>query len=191
MNEPEIIKQIQNGDMKAFEQLFNYYKNTALRTAYLITGNLYTSEDVVQETFVQCYLKINSLRSSESFKSWFYRILTRNAWNYSKKDKKITPIQDIYEKADNQSINKSIGDYLKNEEYKVIHSEIEKLDIKLKTTIVLFYFNDLSIKEIAKTLGCMEGTVKSRLHKGRTVLKKSLKCFYDDRGIRENGTVKI
>lgn len=194
MNESVVIKQIQDGNINAFDELFNRYKNTALRTAYLITGNLHTGEDVVQETFIQCYLKINSLKNPDSFKSWFYRILTRTAWNYSKKDKKLTPVEDIYERADGQGINQSMADYLKSQEYEFIYSEIDKLDIKLKTTIILFYFNDLSVKETAKALGCLEGTVKSRLHNARAVLKKKLSCFYDDnsekKGVRENETIK-
>lgn len=191
MKEYDIIKQIQGGNVKLFDELFFRYKNSALRTAYLITGNLHTSEDIVQETFVQCYLKLNSLKNPESFKSWFYKVLTRTAWVYSKKDRKATPIENIYEKVDFQNTEKTMVDYLKNEEYELIYYEIEKLDIKLKTTIILFYFNDLSIKEIAKTLGCMEGTVKSRLHNGRSILKKGLNCFNEKKEVNENEAIKI
>ncbi len=191
MNESEIIKQIKSGNEKAFDELFNSYKNIALRTAYLITGNLCTAEDAVQETFIQCYFNINSLKNSQSFKPWFYKILTRTSWSCAKKDKKVTPVENIYERFDAQSIDKSIKDYLKNEEYEIIYSEIEKLDIKLKTTVILFYFNDLSIKEISKTLGCIEGTVKSRLHRARAILKESLINFYDIGGGSKNETIRI
>ena len=87
MNETEVVKKIQAGDMNAFEEIFEIYKNQAIRYAYLITNNKFTSEDIVQETFVKCYLKIKDLKNVEQFKSWLFKILTRTAWDYMKKDK--------------------------------------------------------------------------------------------------------
>ena len=55
MEDRELVEKVANGDFEAFEELFNKYKGTAMRTAYLICGNKATSEDIVQETFVQCY----------------------------------------------------------------------------------------------------------------------------------------
>ena len=58
MNETEVVKKIQAGDMNAFEEIFEIYKNQAIRYAYLITNNKFTSEDIVQETFVKCKYKL-------------------------------------------------------------------------------------------------------------------------------------
>ena len=56
----------------------------------------------------------------------------------------------------------------------MLHEAIEKLDIKQKTVIVLYYFNELTVKEIANIMGCFEGTVKSRLYSARRKLKNNL-----------------
>lgn len=174
MEERELIRKVQEGDMRAFEQLFEQYKYKAMRTAYLITGNKYASEDIVQEAFTTCYLSIKTLKSPEYFKTWFFKLLTRIAWRYIKKEKTLIPteeINDVIEK--NQDLtapNEIEVRQAKSEVYK----EILKLDYKLQTTIVLYYYNELSVKEIAKVMGCLEGTVKSRLHTARKKLKISL-----------------
>lgn len=160
--------------MNAFEEIFEIYKNQAIRYAYLITNNKFTSEDIVQETFVKCYLKIKDLKNVEQFKSWLFKILTRTAWDYMKKDKAVLPVEDIFEKAKNENIDKSLHSYIRNEESKMLRAEIDNLELKQKTVIVLYYFNGFTIKEIAKIMGCFEGTVKSRLHSARKNLKVAL-----------------
>jgi len=174
MEEKELIKKIQSGDMNAFTKIFEIYKDQALKYSYLIIGNKFTSEDIVQEAFIKCYLNAEKLKNIELFKPWFFKILTRIAWKYADKEKKLLPIENILEKAHSDSIDESINVYIKNQEAETLHAEIENLDLKQKTVIVLFYFNCLTIKEIAKVMGCFEGTVKSRLNTARKKLKASL-----------------
>lgn len=174
MSEIELVKKIQSGDMNALGEIFEIYKNQALKYAYLITGNKFTSEDIVQEAFIKCYLSAKSLKNVEMFKAWFFKILTRIAWKHVGKEKKAMPVDNILEKADGESIDKSINMYIRNQEEQALHAEIEHLDLKQKTVIILYYFNGLSIKEIAKVMGSFEGTVKSRLYSARKKLKQSL-----------------
>ena len=84
----------------AFFIIYEKYKNAALRTAYLITGNRYTGEDILQETFVQCCLHIKELKDPATFKAWFYRILTRTAWKFAKKKKSAVPVENLFETID-------------------------------------------------------------------------------------------
>lgn len=191
MCEEEIVIKIQSGDMKALGELFEIYKNQSLKYAYLITGSKHTSEDIVQEAFISCYNNVKSLKNPKFFKSWFFKILTRIAWRYAKKDKKSLPIDNIFEKADEKSIDTSIEQYLRKEQNNNIHEEIEKLDLKQKTVIVLYYFNGLTVKEIAKIMGCFEGTVKSRLHSARIKLKSSLTKYDDEYNHRNLKRVRI
>lgn len=187
MNEEGLIEKIQSGDMNAFEQLFEIYKNQAFRYSYLITGNMHTSEDIIQEAFIKCYTNINDLKKSHQFKAWFFKILTRIAWKHSNKDKKAYPVGNIFEKAESETIDKSVDTYIRTQEYEILHAEIEKLDLKQKTVIILFYFNGLNVKEIAKVMGCFEGTVKSRLHSARKKLKDSLLKDYKYEDVRAQG----
>lgn len=190
VNEIETVKLVQSGNIEAFEKLFDKYKTSAIRTVYLITGNIHTSEDIVQEAFIKCYCSIKSLKNVESFKSWFFKILVRIAWNYSNREKNLIPIDNIYEEADNASIDKSIDNFIQNERNSTLYDEIDKLELKQKTVIVLYYFNDMSISEIAKAMGCFEGTVKSRLYKARKNLKSALQHSIKDSG-EESGNDEI
>ncbi|CUU49417.1 RNA polymerase sigma factor [Clostridium beijerinckii] len=190
MSEEELVIKIQSGDMNALGELFEMYKNESFKYSYLITGSKYTSEDIVQEAFISCYNNIRSLKNPKSFKSWFFKMLTRIAWRYAKKDKKSLPVDNIFEKLDEKNIDTSIEQYLRKEQNNNLYAEIEKLDLKQKTVIVLYYFNGLTVSEIAKVMGCFEGTVKSRLHSARKKLKSSLiKCDdeYNHRNLKRVG----
>lgn len=174
MNEIELVKKIQSGDMNALGQIFEIYKNSALKYSYIITGNKFTSEDIVQETFIKFYLNAKALKNPEQFKPWFFKILTRTAWKRVGKEKKNLPVENIFEKAAYESIDESIHKYIRNQEEEALRVEIEHLDLKMKTVIVLYYFNGFTVKEIAKIMGTFEGTVKSRLYKARKKLKENL-----------------
>lgn len=183
MNEVEIIKEVQNGSLNAFAQLFELYKTQSIRIVYLITGDMYLSEDIVQEAFIKCYHSVKNLNNTELFKSWFFKLLTRMSWKYIDRQKKLVPFDDISQKADEEKTSESLNNFVQNEQYKELHAEIKNLELKQRTTIVLYYFNDMSIKEISKIMGCFEGTVKSRLYTARNKLKISLQ-------ISENNNIK-
>ncbi|PHV70472.1 RNA polymerase subunit sigma-24 [Sporanaerobium hydrogeniformans] len=175
MEEIELIRKVREGDKEAFGALFERYKVQAIRTVYLITGDQYRSEDIVQEAFVKCYLSIHKLRNPEQFRAWFFRILTRLAWRNDVRAKRMVPTEDIMEvmnkKADQISLENI---YLQSETQRLLQGEIEKLGSEHQMILILYYYNELSVKEIAKVVGCLEGTVKSRLHTARGQLKKAL-----------------
>lgn len=172
MDNIDIIQRCKNGDLDAFNLLFKEYSVKAVRTVYLITGKKDISEDIVQEAFIKCFSEIKKLKKAEAFKSWFYRLLTRTCWRYCSKQKTNLCIDDINYK-NIISTNFTLSDITEKDEMKhLIGKSLDKLSMPLKTTIVLYYYNELSIKEIAKVLDCFEGTIKSRLHNARKLLKK-------------------
>ena len=184
MDEKELVIKIQSGDMSAFEKLFQIYKNEAYRYSYLITGNKNISEDIVQEAFVACYAHIKNIKDPGKFKSWFFKILTRTAWKYLSKEKRSVPVDNIFEKADYDKNDDAMNEYMRKEQAEILREEIENLEIKQKTVIILYYF-----KEIADVMGCFEGTVKSRLYSARKKLKSILVKSeeYAHIGIKECG----
>lgn len=169
-----LVRAFQSGDEAAFEQLFERFASEALRTACLICGNRASGEDIVQEAFVQVYLKINTLHKPEQFRSWFYKIMTRLAWRGSGREKRQVPVADIYETAEGVQEVDALAAFICGEEAKALYEAISKLPPKHKTVVVLYYFNGFTVKEIAHILGTLEGTVKSRLHAARTMLQKEL-----------------
>lgn len=171
-NSAELVQQLQKGNQKAFEELFQLYKLKAIRTAYLLTGSKSLADDIAQEAFVQCYLKIQTLKDPEKFKTWFFKCLTRMAWKMASKEKSAIPVENIYEMADSEDIERVEMDFLQKELSEEIMKGINTLDEKQRTTILLYYYNEFSISEIATIMSCFEGTVKSRLYTARRNLKK-------------------
>lgn len=174
LQERELVVNVQNGDMQAFEQLFELYKYKALRTIYSMTRDKDISEDIVQEVFVSCYTSIKDLKNPEYFKTWFYRMLTRTTWRYMEKEKRLIPVEDISRKLECSNEKSSLEKVEQKESSELLYQEILKLQPKLQTTLILYYYNEFSVKEIAQTMGCLEGTVKSRLYTGRRRLKVNL-----------------
>jgi len=174
MNEFDLIVSIQNGDSDSFRKLYELYRNKAVRTAYLITGNGATAEDVVQEAFVKCYFEIGKLQNPQCFRTWFYKLLVRTAWRYAKTEKKNVPVQDVFEESKTAGEKSVEQQYLDAERSNLLYEQIRKLDKKKRTAVMLFYYSELSTKEIARVMGCLEGTVKSRLHFARKILKNNL-----------------
>lgn len=176
MDDIVLIKRLQQGDAAAFPTLYENYQKQALRTACFLTGNQSTAEDVVQETFIKCYLQIRSLKDPASFRSWFFRILTRQAWSATAKDKKTTPVNDLFESMENETNGEDSSLYtLRKESHILLMDAVNSLDKKQKAVVVLYYYNTMSISEISKIVGCMEGTVKSRLYFARQKLYARLK----------------
>ena len=168
-----LVKEMIAGDMDAFDRLMEIYQPKALRVAYLISGNYADSEDIVQETFVACYMNRQEIRSAEAFKSWFYRTLSRKAWRICRKKKKEQPSEEIFSE-EVEAPGELLSDMVQKEEERMIFRAICSLPVKHRTVVVLYYYNQMSVKEIAKTLGCLEGTVKSRLYHAKQKLKSIL-----------------
>ncbi len=167
----ELVERLKNGDMEALETLYERYKDEAYRTACLITGKRSDGEDLTQEAFVNCVQSINSLRDGSKFHAWLLKSLTRAAWKYSRKTRRETPVPEFFENAEAES---ALSAVLKTDEQRRLYQALDALDVKRKTVIVLYYFDELSVKETAKALGVTEGTVKSRLFSARRILRKAL-----------------
>ncbi len=173
MEEIELVRSMIDGNLDAFDRIMKLYQPKALRVAYLISGSYADSEDIVQETFVACYLKRQELRNPEAFKSWFYRSLARNAWKVCRKKKWEQPSEEVYGES-LAAPGEILADMVMKEEESLLYDAIMNLPVKLRTVIVLYYYNQMSIKEIARACGCLEGTVKSRLYNGKRKLREIL-----------------
>ena len=153
------------------ETLTNYIKENQekfYRIALTYSKNEDAALDIVQEAIVKALNNINKLKKEEYVKTWFYRILINECLQHIKKSKRIS----IYEFQDIESQIEWNDDISINgiDMYKYI----ESLDSKLRTVIILRYFEDMKIEEIAKITKTNVNTVKSRLYKALQVLKKCI-----------------
>ena len=153
------------------ETLINYIKENEdkfYRIAFSYSKNEDAALDIVQEAIVKSLNHINKLKNEEYVKTWFYRILINECLQYIKKNKRIITyesqeIENKIEWNDDISIN-GIDMY----------KYIQNLNKKLRTVIILKYFEDMKIEEIAKITKTNISTVKSRLYKALEILKNSI-----------------
>ena len=171
--EIQLVERMMSDDREAFDCLMKQYYPKTLRMAYLISGNYADSEDIVQETFVLCYVSRKKIKEPEYFENWLYKTLTREAWRICRKRKKEQPVDEVF--GEDTPGNASVLDEVMNTARdRKLYEAIKELPEKQRTTVVLYYFNQLSTREISKVMGCMEGTVKSRLYTARNNLKQVL-----------------
>ncbi len=175
LTEEMLVKQMKKGDKASFDMLYEKYKNMALHTAYLITGDYSYSEDVVQDTFVKVYLHCKELKNDSGFKAWMMQILVRTAYKCGRKKSRELPDDEVTQKMDTGRTLSSLEQVIMQEEAEAITQAVRTLPVKQRTVVVLYYYQEYQISEIAQIVGCLEGTVKSRLHTARKKLKSVLK----------------
>ncbi len=177
MDKMTLVERCKKGDWEAYSMLYQEYVVKAMRTAYLMVGNKALAEDIVQETFIQCFQKIESLKKTEAFESWLYKILTRLSYRMGYKESRILSAYKYEERINNieaPASEEPLHTLENNETRDEVKSALISLSPPIRTVIVLYYFNEMSIKEISNILDCFEGTVKSRLHNGRKQLRRLL-----------------
>ncbi|NMA85942.1 MAG: sigma-70 family RNA polymerase sigma factor [Tissierellia bacterium] len=170
MGEKRLIKNLKKGKEEAYIELVELYGNKLLRTLYLMTRDEKEAEDIVQETFIRVFKYIDSFKGDSSLYTWVYRISQNIA-----KDKLVSqtitiPYEDI--EISSENIEEILVDKINRE---ILKKELNELNFIYKQVIILFYYEDLSIKEISQILEEKEGTIKSRLSRGRNLLKKALR----------------
>lgn len=139
------------------------------RFAYRYMKNADESVEVVQETIVKALEKIHTLRQKEYLKAWFYRILINECITNIRKNKRIVFTEQCYDVPYNDT------DISKKELTSIIFKAIDNLDIKYKTIILLRFYEDMTISDIADVLKININTVKSRLYRALDILKSELK----------------
>jgi len=212
MNDLEInlIKRIQSGEVNAFEDIVNKYKDKAMTLAMRILRNDEDAEDAIQEAFIKTFRAIVDKQFEErsKFSTYFYRIVYNTAIDFYKKHKSKTySLISIDEKRTNDEGNVTdIADFelnidrnkyfmssafdvdkkaVENELQEIVNRYLELIPEKYGTILTLFYINDLSHEEISETLKLPLGTVKNRIFRAKDKLKELLTSKYKEEELLE------
>ena len=162
-----------NGDKKAFETLYNKYKNKIQYFIFNIVNDYQKAEDITQETFM--YILQNNPRDNYSFKYYIYLIAKSRAYNYINVEKRRSEIDEKYSLKRSDEIQKSIEDILITEETKnELLKLISMLDTKYKNALYLVKIEELSYQEAASILGETLSNTKVLIHRGKNELRKIL-----------------
>ncbi len=180
LEDSEIMKLVIKNDTKAFSVLYDRYSQLMVNYFYKMLWQDYEkAQDFMQDLFAKIIEKPKHYDPSRNFKTWMYSVANNMCKNEYRKQavrsNTANSLDDTIQVKDlNTDIVKKTDENRFNER---LNEELDRLDDKQKSTFVLRYFEDMPIKEIAKTLNCSEGTVKSRLFYTLKKLASSLKEY--------------
>lgn len=173
LTEEKIIEQFQQNNFKNFNIIYKkYYKKIYFFLLKMLKDDK-LAEDISQEVFLDVISGINNLKNVDAFSSWIRKIAL-NKVNTIIKNKKNFSICSLNSICDLSSDYYLLEEIILKEECLSIVSEINKLPDSKGRAIVLYYFKELSLKEIALIENIPIGTVKSRLYSAKKLLKKSM-----------------
>lgn len=171
------------GSGKAFEELVIRYENKVFGTAYKVTKNKFSAEDVSQDAFVSAWIKLNTLKDKTKFGSWVCSIAKNSAIGLVRHYR--GAFSDVcFELLENTDLGESkseLTSFYERERDEGLRETVETLSEKIRETVKLHYFEEMSVEEIAKRQNIPQGTVKWRLAEGRKRLRKEY-------GIMENSS---
>ncbi|MFG6102687.1 sigma-70 family RNA polymerase sigma factor [Leptolyngbyaceae cyanobacterium CCMR0082] len=178
-NDQELIFLVRQGNKAAFGQLVLRYQPMAQRLAKRLVGNDDLAQELVQEAMLQAYLSLEKLREPTRFKSWLYGIVLNICRNHLKRHKVICfSLETMVQKLMDEPLigsSASPQKIVEQEELRItVLNAVEQLSEKNRLATLLFYEEQLSLKEVAAHLNISVGAVKGRLHKSRHQLKEKL-----------------
>ncbi len=180
MDEQELIRRCQAGNLEAFEPIFRAHAPMAVRTAFLITHDWAAAEDATQEAFARAFRAIGSFRIGEAFAPWLYRIVVNEAKRAARRSRPAaTSVEDLAGVPDGAELGPeeaAVG----AERRQRLWVAIESLPEPQRLVLILKYFRGFSEVETAAALGISLGRVKSRLYAARQRLKALLGPFEED-----------
>ncbi|EIP98391.1 RNA polymerase sigma factor, sigma-70 family [Opitutaceae bacterium TAV1] len=181
-----IVRQVQAGDVQAFDTLVRRYRERVLGVVYNLTSNREDAADLTQDAFLKAFQSINRFQGQSSFFTWLYRIAVNSTLSHLRKSKlrsffsfeklqEDPPVAEIV----NQLTDKNGADrrLFLSELQEKLNEALQKLSIRHRTVITLFEIDGLSHEEIAEIVGCSAGTVRSRLHYAKQQLQAELQPY--------------
>jgi len=176
-DEQKLIEAAQNGNTEAFGKLIRQNQKRLFRFIYGLVKSFDMTEDVVQESFVKAYTKIDNFNTAYAFYPWIATIARNLAYNMIQREQKKDSLEKLQEVGfDPQSSDLGALDKLLNDENsKRLYKAISALPVKYRTVFSLRHFEQMDYAEIASYLKIPPGTVDSRLYRARQMLLESVK----------------
>lgn len=176
LDDAELVRRAKDGDVRAYEELVRRHQSIAQRVAYLVVRSVPDAQDATQEAFVKAYRALDRFRGDAPFRPWLLRIVHNEAHNARRRATR----QDRL--ALRAAENPASGDAAPSPEAEVLsesarvalHQAVEGLPEPHRTIISCRFFLGLSVTETAVMLGVAPGTVKSRLNRALSRLRREL-----------------
>ncbi len=185
----ELVLKVQQGDKKAFDLLVQKYQHKIIQLVNRYIKDPSEAQDIAQETFIKAYRALGNFRGDSAFYTWLYRIAINTAKNYlvsrarksSDYEVDITDAEQVEHSPRLKGLDTPEQELLNEEILETIKSAIDGLAEDMKIAIMLREFEGMSYEEIAVTMNCPVGTVRSRIFRAREAIDKQLKPLLDKR----------
>ena len=179
---------VQNADRKTFDDLVHRCHKQAYNVAYRMTGNHADAEDLTQDTFLKAFRFFANYNRSMPFENWLYRIMS-NVFVDTLRRRPKAQIRSLDEpiRQEEGETTLDLPDSAEGPEAITLSNELDaEMQAALNTlpedfrlTVILCDIEGLSYEEISEVMGCSIGTVRSRLHRGRKLLREKLRPYFD------------
>jgi len=173
-----LIEASLGGDTSAFGQLVEKYQLRLFNTICRVTSNREEAEDVVQEAFVQAYVKLSTFRQNSAFFTWLYRIAFNTAVSRGRRRKIDTSIDLTRERTGDEPVDDDENPEQRMERLEradQVQAGLARLSEEHRSILILRDMQDCTYEEIAEILNLAIGTVRSRIHRARVQLREELK----------------
>lgn len=172
MDDTELIRDSQNGDLDSFNELVRRYQKMAYNLAFRMLGDAPSAEDATQEAFISAWKNIRRFRGG-SFKAWVLQITANACRDQLRRIRRrpIIPLESLTydppsvstESPEDYAIRKEMGGH--------VQKGLETLSDEQRMAVILCDIQGLTYEEVAEVMGCSMGTVKSRINRGRSQLR--------------------
>lgn len=177
----QVIEGIRQGDNTSFKEFYDLTNKKAYSVAYQMLKKEDEAFDMLQDAYIKAYNKIDTVENPEKLFSWFNMIVANTCRDYLKKKKPVLfneldteefEFEDTLENENDEFVPEATVDY--NETKRLMEGILDNLSPEQKLCTLLYYYDEMSVKEIAAALECSENTVKSRLNYARKQIKKDV-----------------
>ena len=189
----ELVSSAKSGNKKSFDKLYELTSNDVWFTCVSLLKDEDNAKDIMQETYITAFLKLDTLKDEEKFCGWLTAIATNKCKN-KLKGKVEYQIDDevLITEAETDELMLPEEYITKAEKRKVLLQIMEDtLSFNQYQTVLMFYFDEMSISEIAQGLEISEGTVKSRLNSSRAKMKTAIEDYEKKSGDKLHGVVVV
>lgn len=184
----ELVARVQKGDKRAFDLLVLKYQRKIMRLLSRMIRDPGEVEDVAQEAFIKAYRAIGQFRGDSAFYTWLYRIAINTARNWQASNSRRPSSPNVIETQDGETFNQidNLTDIstpesvvASREIVETVNQAIGALPEDLRTAIVLREIEGMSYEDIAQTMNCPIGTVRSRIFRAREAIAAQLRPVLD------------
>ncbi len=173
----QLIHDILSGNDDAFNVLVQKYQKSVHALAWRKIGDFHYAEEITQDTFLQAYKKLSTLKNPHQFAGWLYVIANRHCINWLQRNKsgtqslKDTPMKELDRLTYEHYISEARESEATERRYEIVQKLLERLPESERTVMTLYYLGEMTAKEIGNFLGVSVNTIKSRLRRARERLQ--------------------